>query len=81
MIVWVACGRRRRFGIRALMMLPVAAVVPLLVYLAVVPRLPVSGSGLFGTEPRVFLIGTLAGLPMAWGVLCVIGAACAGEWG
>ncbi len=74
LIVRAARGRRRRFGIRALMMLPVAAVVPLLVYLALVPRLPVNASGLFASEPRVFLIGTLAGLPMAWGVLWVVGA-------
>jgi outer membrane protein assembly factor BamB len=74
LISYAACGRRRRFGIRSLMMLPVAAAVPLLVYLAVVPRLAVGASPLMATEARVFLIGTLAGLPMAWGVLWVLGA-------
>ena len=46
------------------MFLPVAAVVPLLVYLWVTPWLPVGESKLVGTEGRVFLTGTLGGLPV-----------------
>ena len=78
LILWAACARRRRFGIRALMMVPVAAVVPILVYLAVVRRLPVGAGGLVATELRVFITGTVVGLPIAWGVVWALAALCAG---
>ncbi len=79
LIVYAACGRRRIFSIRALMMLPVAAAVPLMVYLALLPRLPVSASPLIATESRAFIIGTLAGLPVAWGVACFVTALARGR--
>ena len=68
LIVRLARGRRRFYTIRALMGLPVAAALPLMVYLTLVPRLPVSSSPLLASEARVFIIGTLAGLPI---VVCV----------
>ena len=64
LILRLIIGRRRVFRLGALMFLPVAAVVPLLVYLWVTPWLPVGESKLVGTEGRVFLTGTLGGLPV-----------------
>ena len=64
-IVRLARGRRRTYTIRALMSVPVAAAVPLLVYLTVVPRLPhLSASPLLATDGRMFVTGSLAGVPM-----------------
>ncbi len=69
LIVRVARGRRRNYTIRALMSVPVAAAVPLVVYLTVVPRLPPSDSPLLATDGRMFVTGTLAGLPV---VACLV---------
>ena len=66
LVVRLARGRRRLYTIRALMSLPVAAALPLLVYLSLVPRLPLFTSPILATEARVFIIGTMAGLPIVW---------------
>ena len=57
------------------MALPVAATIPLMVYLMLEPILPVGSTPLLGSEKRVFIVGTLAGLPVllcaalvAWGI-------------
>ncbi len=57
---------RRRFSIRALMALPVAAAFPLMVFLMLEPVLPVGSSPLLGTEKRLFIVGMLAGLPIVF---------------
>jgi hypothetical protein len=62
-------GGRRRFSIRALMALPVAAAIPLMGYLVLEPVLPVGSTPLLASEKRLFTVGTLAGLPI---VFCVI---------
>jgi PQQ-like domain len=62
-------GRRRAFSMRGLMMLPVVAAIPLMVLLTLVPWLPLASGRLLGTERRLFLTGTLAGVPI---VLCAL---------
>ncbi len=62
---------RRRFSIRALMALPVAAVLPLMAYLMLERFLPVGSSPLLGTEKRLFILGTLAGLPIVFYVALI----------
>jgi hypothetical protein len=57
-------ARRRRWSVRTLMALPVAAAVPLAVYLAVEPRLPERPDALIPSPSLLFLLGTLAGAPM-----------------
>jgi hypothetical protein len=69
LILRLARGRRRYWSIRALMALPVAAAVPLMVFLTLVPRLPLGASPLLATEMRMFVTGTLAGLPI---LLCLV---------
>ena len=68
LILRLARGRRRHWSIRTLMALPVAAAVPLMVLLTVVPRLPLGTSPLLATEMRMFVTGTVAGLPI---LLCL----------
>ena len=72
LIIRLARGRRRKYTIRALMSVPVAVAVPLLVYLTVVPRLPqLSASPLLATDGRMFVTGTLVGVPV---VACLVWA-------
>jgi hypothetical protein len=68
LIVRWARGRRNYFSIRTLMALPVAAAVPLMVLLTIVPRLPLNSSPPLASESRLFVTGTLAGLPI---LLCI----------
>ena len=68
LIVRVARGRHRYLSLRALMALPVAAAVPLMVLVTVVPRLPLSVSPLLSSTIRLFVSGTVAGVPM---LLCI----------
>ena len=63
LIVRLAAGRRR-FSVRALMALPVAAVIPIMLYLVLEPVLPVGSSPLLASQMRLFTVGTLAGLPI-----------------
>jgi hypothetical protein len=62
-------GRRRAFRMWALMVVPIAAAVPLMCYLTLAPWLPVGNERLFASERRVFLVGALGGVPIvlyAW---------------
>ena len=72
LILRVVCGGRRAFRMWVLMMVPIVATVPLLVFLTFSRQMPVVGTGgLLGSGERVFLIGTLAGLPIVWCVWSV----------
>jgi PQQ-like domain len=62
---------RRRFSIRALMALPVAAAIPLMCFLVLEPELPVGSTALPATERRLFAIGTLAGVPIVFCALWI----------
>ncbi len=63
-VLWLAGGRRKAFRIRTLMALPIAAVIPLMGYLTIGPWLPVGSGRLLATEGRVFLAGTVGGVPV-----------------
>jgi hypothetical protein len=63
-VLWMAGGRRRAFRIRTLMALPVAAAIPLIAFLTLAPWLPVGPGRLLATEERVFLSGTVGGVPV-----------------
>ncbi len=78
--LWIVVGRRRVFRVWALMIVPVVAVVPLMVYLGVAPWLPVGEERWLATEWRVFLVGTLAGLPVVLAGWWVIAAVVRGKW-
>jgi hypothetical protein len=65
LLILRAIAGRRRFSIRALMALPVAAAIPLMAFLMLEPFLPVGSTPLLASEKRVFAAGTLAGLPIA----------------
>jgi hypothetical protein len=80
LVLRLVVGRRRAFRMWALMVVPVAAVVPLMVYLSLVSWLPVGEQSWLGTEQRVFLFGTLAGVPVVLGVWWVIVAVVRGRW-
>ncbi len=69
LIMRMVRGRRRSFRVRELMMLPAAAAIPLMVYLTVVPGLPLGANRFLATDGRLFISGSLAGLPI---VLCVV---------
>jgi outer membrane protein assembly factor BamB len=72
LILWLVAGRRRSFKMWVLMVLPAVAVVPLLVYQTATPWLTAGEGRLLRTETRVFLTGTLAGIPIVY-YLVVIG--------
>ncbi len=69
LILRLAVRRRRFFNIRALMILPLAVAVPLMSFLTVAPWLPVWSSRWLSSESRVFLAGTVAGLPIVYFVV------------
>jgi hypothetical protein len=62
-ILRVVAGRRR-FSIRALMAVPLAAAIPIMVFRMLEPVLPVGSTPLLGSEKRLFIAGTAAGLPI-----------------
>jgi hypothetical protein len=64
--LWLIAGRRRVFRTWVLMLVPLAAAVPLMFYQMVTPWLPVGSYRLVSSESRVFLAGTLAGLPVVY---------------
>jgi outer membrane protein assembly factor BamB len=74
-VLWLAGGRRRVFRIRTLMALPVAAAIPLIAFLTLAPWLPVGPERVLASEGRVFLTGTVGGVPIvlyvAWFVASV----------
>ena len=51
------------------MALPFVAVLPLMAYLILEPVLPVGTTPLFASEARIFIAGTLAGVPIVVYVL------------
>ena len=65
-ILRLVTRRRRAFKMWALMVLPVAAAVPLVVYQTVLPWLITGEGRLLSTETRVFLTGTVAGIPVVY---------------
>ena len=80
LILRLVIGRRRVFRMWALMVLPVAVVVPLMVFLGLRPWLPVGEQNWLGTQERVFLAGTLGGVPVVLGVWWAIAAVVRGRW-
>jgi ABC-type tungstate transport system substrate-binding protein len=80
LVLRLVVGRRRVFRMWALMVVPVAAVVPLMVYLSLAPWLPVGEQRWLATEQRVFLAGTLAGVPVVLGAWCVLAAVVRRRW-
>ena len=78
-IIRLAAGRRR-FGIRGLMALPIAAALPLMVFLMLEPVLPVGSSPMLGSEQRLFIGGTAAGLPIVLALVVVIFNLARGRW-
>ncbi len=71
-VLW-ARGRRRFWHIRALMVLPLAAAIPLMTYLTLAPWMPSHLNALLSSEARILLVATLAGLPFVYYV-AVMGA-------
>ena len=69
LVLRLVIGRRRVFRMWVLMVMPVAVVVPLMVYLSVAAWLPVGEQRWLATEQRVFVVGTLAGVPVVLGVV------------
>ncbi len=69
LIIRLVRGKRRSFSVRGLMTLPAAAAIPLMVYLTFVPWLPLGTSRFLETDARLFVTGTLGGLPIALGFL------------
>ena len=73
LILRLVTGRRRFFNLRALMVLPLVAALPLMGYLTLAPWLPVWPGRVLSTEARVFLVGTVTGLPLAaWLTLAAV---------
>ncbi len=79
-VLWLAGGRRKVFRIRTLMALPIAAVIPLMGYLTIGPWLPVGSGRLLATEGRVFLAGTLGGVPVVLYVTWLVVGAIRRRW-
>jgi PQQ-like domain len=69
LILRLATRKRRQFNIRTLMVLPLAAAVPLMSLLAIAPLLEVWPELLLSSERGVFLAGTLLGIPIGCYVL------------
>ena len=78
--LWLVVGRRRVFRVWALMAVPVAAALPLMVYQSLAPWLPVGEQVWLATPWRVFLLGTLAGVPVVLGGWWVVAAVVRGRW-
>ena len=64
----------------ALLVLPVAAAVPLLAYEMVLPWLSTGENRLLSTETRVFLTGTMAGIPVVYFVAVLGGMVMHRRW-
>ncbi len=62
------------------MVAPVAAAVPLMVYLSLAPWLPVGEQAWLATEWRVFCAGTLLGVPVVMGGWWAAAAVVRGTW-
>ncbi len=79
-ILRLATRRRRSFNMWALLVLPVAAAVPLVAYQTVLPWLRTEENRLLSTETRVFLTGTLAGIPVVYFVVVLGGMVMRRRW-
>ena len=79
-VLWLASGRRRSFRIRTLMALPIAAVIPLMGYLTIGPWLPVGSGRLLATEGRVFLAGTVGGVPVVLYTMWMVAGVIRRRW-
>ena len=65
---------------RALLILPIAAAIPLMTYLTLEPWLPVYPAHLLRSEQRVFIIGSLAGIPIVYFVVRFSASVFRGRW-
>ena len=75
LILRLAARKRRQFNIRSLMVLPLAAAIPLMTFLTLAP----CGAGpapWLSSEKAEFIAGTLAGIPIVYYVLWMGGAWC-----
>ena len=79
-LFWLAAGRRRNFRIRTLMSLPIAVAIPLMAFLTLAPWLPVGSESLLASENRVFLTGTVAGVPIVLYVGWVVAGVIRRRW-
>ena len=79
-ILRLVSRRRRAFNLWALMVLPVVAAVPLLMYQTVTPWLTAQESRLLSTGTRVFLTGTLAGIPIVYYLVVMGGNVVRRRW-
>ena len=79
-ILWLLFGRRRAFRMWALMVAPAVVVIPLLCYLNLAPWLPVSNEQWLSTGSRVFVTGTLVGVPIVFGAIAVVAALVRRRW-
>ena len=75
LILRLIVGRRRSFNIWALMILPVVAAIPLMLYLTAANWLPVWPALLLTSEKKVFLAASAAGLPIAYCVVLMAASA------
>ncbi len=80
MILWLLFGRRRAFRMWALMVAPAVVAIPLLCYLNLAPWLPVSNEKWLSTGNRVFVTGTVAGVPVVFGAIAVVAALLRRRW-
>jgi hypothetical protein len=70
-LLWLA-ARRRPWTLRLLMVLPVAAAIPLAVFQAIEPLLPAEIASRPVSGRTVFVLATLAGVPLATCVAAVV---------
>jgi hypothetical protein len=73
-------ARKRRLSVQTLMALPIAAAVPLAVYLAVEPRLPERPDDLVSSPTLLFILGTLAGAPILAYLAVLCGSSIRRRW-
>ena len=78
--LWFVVGRRRVFRVWALMVVPVVAAVPLMVYLSLAPWVPVGEQAWLASEWKVILAGTLLGVPVVMGWWWAAAAVVRGRW-
>jgi outer membrane protein assembly factor BamB len=80
LILRLVTRRRRSFNMWALLVLPVAAAVPLMAYQTVLPWLSTGENRLLSTETRVFLTGTMAGIPVVYFLVVLGGMVMRRRW-
>jgi hypothetical protein len=80
LILWLAARKRRQFNIRSLMVLPLAAAVPLMTFLTLAPSLELWPAPWLFSEKAEFIAGTLAGIPIVYYVLWMGGSLVRRRW-